>query len=69
MFPARVIVTAWKDIVATELNANEPPMPIRNATAVGKAAKPYESARSPCGIPRQGLSAGPVDTVPLIYHP
>gem|GEM_PF-5552141 len=49
--PARVIVSAWKLMVATELKAREPAMPTRKAIAVGKAAKPKLRARMPCGMP------------------
>ena len=49
--PATAIVSAWKDIVATELKAKEPAAPMRKAIAVGKAAKPSESESSPCGTP------------------
>ena len=51
MLPASVIVSAWNEIVATELKYSEPPAPIRNASAVGSAAKPYISASRPCGMP------------------
>ncbi len=40
MVPASVIVSAWNEIVATELNASDPMMPTAKAMAVGNAAKP-----------------------------
>ncbi|MPN10528.1 hypothetical protein SDC9_157823 [bioreactor metagenome] len=51
ILPATAIVSAWKDMVATELKANEPAAPMRKAIAVGNAAKPSESESNPCGIP------------------
>ena len=51
IFPVTAIVSAWNETVATESKAKEPAAPTRNASAVGKAAKPSESARSPCGTP------------------
>ena len=51
ILPVTAIVSAWNETVATESKAKEPAAPTRNASAVGKAAKPSESARSPCGTP------------------
>ena len=55
--PASTIVSAWKEIGATEPSSRQPITPTPNPSAVGTEAKPMESASSPCGMP---LSTTPI---------
>jgi len=67
--PAKVIVSAWKDMVATELKAMDPAIPIRKAIEVGKAAKPKLMARMPCGMPLTTTAKAVRKSVSIFFSP
>ena len=51
MVPARVIVSAWKEIVATELNASEPAMPISEGDGRREGGEPVGQRQQALGDP------------------
>jgi len=51
MVPARVMVSAWKDIGGTRPNTLAPTAPMEKASAVGREANPNDKAKIPWGKP------------------